>query len=1152
MAAKACYWTIAPDPNTVKERVVGTSYDAILGIENCGTEAGTFFYKILVNGVTKENVYNKSLTVGRLTPFISETIEQPNRDVTITFVGGHKEGGVWVEDFTETAILRPKPTVVKCTQNFKIVDESGTGLWNAKIELTNDTTKTGYTDTFGRWSRELTKNVRYSFTISAAGYVDAFGSFPACVDDPMRIELKEESGVPPAGTCTQSVVVRKKNTSNVYLRGVNVEARPTSGDIVRGVTGSDGRCRLNLTETKVYDILILSSSDYACERTSDCEKRGVTACGAEIEFFLTGEVEYPGAARWKGIDAGVWDGIFVAYKYEVENPDTEKLSSGGCRYYYRGSARWGTKSAEGGDMDGCGKPKNTIRLFGLSPGAKVEIQLDRFDRRDLVWQRNIDRKTVTIPEKEVPVGNKITVTVGHSFDISKSESNTIKCGEVVSIPTFPIPGQITWIPKPIGYEICKKDIPSSRVVEFTAADGLVEGHHYVFTIYPIIWLDQVVNNNVFEFKGVKTWTIENVTFIHKPICELLGIPPETPECKDEVGMFIDPIYAYDTLNKIFYHRDMHGNPAEPETLDYVMLPLVLAGSLLPIPVGKAGKLLSKMSGGLAKHADTVTKKLWLKTHQKGIHHLTALGDNINLSTFWDNFKLGKLSTCENILKQADEVAKRAENQAKLLGNEGEWVRGIRAKWKADPTKLKTKLDDIEKGADGNLFKTFSDDISHHFDDAVKAGDWKKAHGIYHGAAMGVDDLWYIERNLAKYSPEFRRMHNIMRYANDDFIKLLKTEKAVVPEFANRFDETVDYVIRHVGEETGQEVQAYKAILDAIPEGEVSTIVRNLSGAGESAAAAITHVLKADATKGMGVFYETAAKGINVTKKLSRKEKKAMAASLRTKIDDAAKTMTPKETATMEAVLATDDLVKHPKLARLWKYIHGAEGGTKFRDLPLWAKAGAIFGVFLGVSEVWKRTMDFCMALFIGEETIQWAGFGGIVLNSLTYDWNEKSLSEKKKLIQIFKDFRDKRQRIHDLVTSGVGVFETLCVVFGQIYRNFWEADSISLWALDQKIEDMEKGIDPLSGLGECTLIAAFYVHGETKKYYSGAAFSKVYVEDVIVRAKPYDVVMCAEKDGYCLLMQKIRITEDDLDARKSTPLFNMVPNTEAGPNPFIY
>ncbi|MBE9594798.1 MAG: hypothetical protein IMF19_15110, partial [Proteobacteria bacterium] len=220
------------------------------------------------------------------------------------------------------------------------------------------------------------------------------------------------------------------------------------------------------------------------------------------------------------------------------------------------------------------------------------------------------------------------------------------------------------------------------------------------------------------------------------------------------------------------------------------------------------------------------------------------------------------------------------------------------------------------------------------------------------------------------------------------------------------------------------------------------------------------------------------------------------------------------------------------------------GPDRFRDLPLWKKAAVIGGTFIVVDMVWKRMMDFCMALFMGEETIQWAGFGGIVLNSLTYDWDEKPLSERKKLIEVFKTFKENRQMIHDLVVNGSTLFMVLCLPFAAIYQRFWDADTISIDALGTKIEYMEKGIDPLSGLGECTLIAqadkkgvTFYVHGETKEYFSGAAYSKVYIPEVIVREEPYEAVLCAKKDGYALQMKRIRITEDNLrDTPISTPL----------------
>jgi hypothetical protein len=230
-----------------------------------------------------------------------------------------------------------------------------------------------------------------------------------------RVSVKV-AAAPAEMACTQSVLVHKKHTSNIYLKGVTVEARPSSGvgTVVRGVTGGDGRCRLALIKNEVYFILIPSpSSGYTCERTSDCEERGVTACSSEIEFFLTGEAEYPGAARWKHIDAGTWnrDKTKVAFECEMENPDPEKLDDGGTRYSYYGVAYWGTKSAEGRRMSSGAQLKRDITVWAISPGDRIEIRLNRSDRKDGSRKYNIDRETVTIPAKEVPVAAELTVKV---------------------------------------------------------------------------------------------------------------------------------------------------------------------------------------------------------------------------------------------------------------------------------------------------------------------------------------------------------------------------------------------------------------------------------------------------------------------------------------------------------------------------------------------------------------------------------------------------------------------------------------------------------------------------------------------------------------------------------------------------------------------
>jgi len=396
----------------------------------------------------------------------------------------------------------------------------------------------------------------------------------------------------------------------------------------------------------------------------------------------------------------------------------------------------------------------------------------------------------------------------------------------------------------------------------------------------------------------------------------------------------------------------------------------------------------------------------------------------------------------------------------------------------------------------------------------------------------------------------------MRFSKVDFVDALADAKRLTAD--------LDFMARHLSE--AGEPYNYITVWKALDPTEQAHVLANIDGTGRKNLAKIIDLLGADTSKGTKVHATSTSNKLDDLGDMTDEEVEAAARILSEEVDEASKSATTAEKAAAAKAAETDDPVKHPKLARLWAHLHRqpktAEliketGAPSFKKLPLWAKLSLLGFVYMGANTIWKHMMDFCMALFMGEETIQWAGFGGIVLNSMTYDWDEKPLSERKEIIATFKKFRDLRSGMHDTVTNASGVFETLCLVFGDIYKHFWEADEISIWALDQKIADMEKGIDPLSGLGECTLLAkadkqgvAFYVHGETKKYYSGAAYNVVEVPDVLVRDDEYKVVLCAEKEGYVLGIQQIRITRDDLNDKVSTPTFELIPDSDIGVNPF--
>jgi endonuclease YncB( thermonuclease family)/RNase P/RNase MRP subunit p29 len=469
---------------------------------------------------------------------------------------------------------------------------------------------------------------------------------------------------------------------------------------------------------------------------------------------------------------------------------------------------------------------------------------------------------------------------------------------------------------------------------------------------------------------------------------------------------------------------------------------------------------------------------------------------------------------------------------------------------AGATELTTKLKSILKIFD-------FDEMLTAFMKAVADGDWVKAKGEWI-KFVNADPATVVKIDgmLTGKPAEFQRLHNIMRFSKIDYVDALAD--------ANRLTADLDFMARHLGD-IGEPYN-YITVWKALDPTEKAHVFANIDGAGRKNLAKIIDLLGADTSKGTKVHATAATKKLDDLGEMTEDEVRAASRTLSVETDEAAKSATTAEKAAAAKMVETDDPVKHPKLARLWAHLHRqpktAEliketGAPSFKKLPLWAKLSLVGFVYMGANTIWKHMMDFCMALFMGEETIQWAGFGGIVLNSMTYDWDEKPLSERKEIIATFKKFRDLRGGMHETVTTASGIFETLCLVFGDIYRNFWEADKISIWALDQKIADMEKGIDPLSGIGECTVLAsadkkgvAFYVHGETKKYHSGASYDVVKVPDVLVRDEEYKVVLCAEKDGYVLGIQQIRITRDDIGERISTPTFELIPDSDIGVNPF--
>jgi hypothetical protein len=214
---------------------------------------------------------------------------------------------------------------------------------------------------------------------------------------------------------------------------------------------------------------------------------------------------------------------------------------------------------------------------------------------------------------------------GGPFEVVPDASQTIYLGEdkgkfLVSLVTIP----------PI-----KKVVKQGEVAEFTSADGLKEGWIYVFGIDFFHAVDQAVNGLAYKFDN----TVQNVYLVPVPgvgnsICPLLGVDPKSYECTLELAEFLDPVYVANTLRKIVEHKDIAGNSAEPDMIDYIFLPIALLSGLVP-----GGTLGKKLAGPILK----ATKKAsvvdnWIEKNKELIHAAIIRGDNINIDVALDRVK----------------------------------------------------------------------------------------------------------------------------------------------------------------------------------------------------------------------------------------------------------------------------------------------------------------------------------------------------------------------------------------------------------------------------------------------------------------------------------------------------------------------------------
>ncbi|MCK4816405.1 carboxypeptidase regulatory-like domain-containing protein, partial [bacterium] len=158
----ACYLQIRNDGNEAAQ-----SY---LGINKDGSECGKHIYNVWLEPGAAKNANPCEFTM-------------PDRRVKIEYFGGHHDGNVWVEDFSDVIYIDPEiPVVERCSQTVKVVDPTGRPVQGSRIHLRNGTISYGSTDSSGLFTfTNLAKDRTHYVSAEKSGYSSSgTKSFTAC------------------------------------------------------------------------------------------------------------------------------------------------------------------------------------------------------------------------------------------------------------------------------------------------------------------------------------------------------------------------------------------------------------------------------------------------------------------------------------------------------------------------------------------------------------------------------------------------------------------------------------------------------------------------------------------------------------------------------------------------------------------------------------------------------------------------------------------------------------------------------------------------------------------------------------------------------------------------------------------------------------
>jgi endonuclease YncB( thermonuclease family) len=356
--------------------------------------------------------------------------------------------------------------------------------------------------------------------------------------------------------------------------------------------------------------------------------------------------------------------------------------------------------------------RGEVRLSSeYAPGTAFQLTLKEGD-----WEL-LSESYVEEAEQTVYLGEakgKFIVSLSDDFFEHKyiwwwGEEQTVHCyectlGLVPGIVATPVT-----VPNILAPPI-KKAVKQGEVAEFTSADGLVEGKIYVFGIDFFHAVDQAVNGLAYKFDN----TAKNIFLVPVPgignaICPLLGIEPETTECTMAIAEFIDPIYVANVFSKVIYHKDIAGNAAEANSIDYIFVPIALLSGVAP--VGGVGK---KVIGPILKNikkAGLVDN--WLEESKSLIQAALVKGNDIDAAVALDRVKSAAEAVegsahQKGLLDEATRILDNMILDSKLTGEE------TIQKQKFFVEEITKKLDDVKSKtpADEVVKKSGLEDAAH--------------------------------------------------------------------------------------------------------------------------------------------------------------------------------------------------------------------------------------------------------------------------------------------------------------------------------------------------------------------------------------------------------------------------------------------------------